>query len=95
MQSVYSEMVESVGYDSDTGEMTVAFIKGRGVRVREACQEEVALDLANAASVGGMMNSTTSKEDTPSDRSVNSVAFKEMAVKIDHNVGSTPSVARR
>ena len=55
-QSVYSEMVESVGYDSDTGEMTVAFIKG-GEYVYEGVPEEVALDLANAASVGGMMNS--------------------------------------
>ena len=31
----------------------------------------------------------TSKEDTLSGESVNSVAFKEMAVKIDHNVHST------
>ena len=31
----------------------------------------------------------TSKEDTPTDVSVNSIAFKEMAIKIDHNANTT------
>ena len=55
-QSVYSEMVESVGYDPDTGELFVTFISGSEY-VYEGVPEEVALNLANAASVGGMMNS--------------------------------------
>ena len=55
-QSVFSEMVSEVSYDPDTQEMTVAFKSG-GEYIYDGVPEEVATQLANAASVGRMLNS--------------------------------------
>lgn len=56
MRPVYSTMVSEVGYDADTNELLVVFRNGR-MCAYEGVTEEKALDLANAPSVGNMLNS--------------------------------------
>ncbi len=53
---VYSDMVESVGYNDETSELIVAWKKGK-VSIYSGVPEELAVQLANAPSVGQMMNS--------------------------------------
>lgn len=55
-QSVFSSNVESVGYDTNTNEMTVTWKSGK-VSAYSGVPEEVALQVANAPSVGSMINS--------------------------------------
>ena len=50
-RSVYSSMVESIGYDPETQEMTISWAKG-GTSVYSDVPEHVANNAANAPSVG-------------------------------------------
>ena len=54
-QSVFSSNVESVGYDDNTGEMTVTWKSGR-VSAYAGVSEELAQQIANAPSVGQAIN---------------------------------------
>ena len=55
-QSVFSSNIESVGYDDNTNEMTVAWKFGK-VSAYAGVPEELALQIANAPSVGSAINS--------------------------------------
>ena len=55
-QSVYSSMVQSISYDSDSQTLTVTFNNGKSYAY-SGVPEETATDAANAASVGEFMNS--------------------------------------
>lgn len=55
-QPVFSSMVQSVGYDSDARTLLVTWKSGR-VSAYEGVSEETAQQLANAPSVGTMINS--------------------------------------
>ncbi len=55
-QNVYSSMVQSVGYDADSSDLLITWKNGRR-SAYSGVPEEVAVSLANAASVGEMMNS--------------------------------------
>lgn len=55
-QSVFSSNVESVGFDDNTNEMTVTWKSGR-VSAYTGVTEDLALQVANAPSVGGALNS--------------------------------------
>ena len=50
-KSVFSSHVDTVGYDSDRNEMTVTWKNGR-VSVYAGVDEDTALQVANAPSVG-------------------------------------------
>ena len=54
-QSVFSSNVESVGYDDNTGEMTVTWKSGR-VSAYAGVSEGLAQQIANAPSVGQAIN---------------------------------------
>ena len=54
-QSVYSSNVSSVGYDAETKEMYVTWSKGK-TSVYSGVPEAIALDTANAPSVGSFLN---------------------------------------
>lgn len=56
-QNVYSSMVSSVGYDDETQELLVTWAKSRRVSAYRGVPEDKALELANAPSVGQMINS--------------------------------------
>lgn len=49
-------MVSEVGYDDQTQEMTVTWAKSRKVSAYRGVPEELALQVANAPSVGSMVN---------------------------------------
>lgn len=55
-QAVFSSNVQSVGYDEDKQELLVTWNSGR-VSAYAGVPEETAVRLANAPSVGQMMNS--------------------------------------
>ena len=55
-QNVYSSNVSSVGYDAEKQEMYVTWIRGK-TSIYSGVPEAVALDTANAPSVGSMLNS--------------------------------------
>jgi KTSC domain len=55
-KNVFSTMVQEIGYDSDKEEMTVVWNNGRQ-SAYSGVPEDVALDVAHAASVGAAMNS--------------------------------------
>ena len=55
-QSVFSSNVAEIGYDSDTNDLVVTWKSGR-VSAYAGVPEELATQLANAPSVGGMINS--------------------------------------
>lgn len=55
-QSVYSTMVSEIGYDTETQELIVTWAKGGKVTVYKGVPEELAKELANAPSVGQMIN---------------------------------------
>ena len=55
-QNVFSTMVQSIGYDSETEEMTVVWKNGRR-SAYSGVPEDVATSAANAASVGQFINS--------------------------------------
>jgi hypothetical protein len=55
-KAVYSSMVQSISYDSDSQIMTVTFNTGKSYAYL-GVPEDVAGDAANAASVGDYMNS--------------------------------------
>jgi KTSC domain len=55
-QSVFSSVVSEVGYDSDTGELLVTWSKSGKVSAYQGVPEDVAQRLANAPSVGQMIN---------------------------------------
>lgn len=54
---VFSEMVSEVGYDSDTQELLITWAKSGRRSAYQDVPEDVAESLANASSVGQMMNS--------------------------------------
>ena len=58
-KDVLSSMVSKVGYNVETQELYVWWTKNRKHQrsIYSGVPEQVALDLANAASVGGMLNS--------------------------------------
>jgi hypothetical protein len=55
-QSVFSSMVSEVGYDSDSNELVITWAKSGKVSAYQGVPEDVALRLANAPSVGQMIN---------------------------------------
>jgi hypothetical protein len=55
-QAVYSSNVSEVAYDSDTNELLVTWVKSGKVSAYQGVPEDVALKLANAPSVGQMIN---------------------------------------
>jgi len=55
-QSVFSSVVSEVGYDSDSGELLVTWSKSGKVSAYQGVPEDVAQRLANAPSVGQMIN---------------------------------------
>lgn len=55
-QQVYSSNVEEIGFDDNTGEMTVRWKSGK-VSAYAGVPEELAQQVANAPSVGAMLNS--------------------------------------
>jgi hypothetical protein len=55
-QSVFSSMVSEVGYDSDSNELIVTWLKSGKVSAYQGVPEDVALRLANSPSVGQMIN---------------------------------------
>ena len=55
-KNVFSSMVQSVSYDSDTQTMIITFNNGKSYAYADV-PEDVAGDLSNAASVGEFMNS--------------------------------------
>lgn len=54
-QSVFSSNVESIGFDSNTEELLVTWKSGK-VSAYASVPEEVALQCANAPSVGSFLN---------------------------------------
>jgi hypothetical protein len=54
-RDVYSSMVSSVGWDSDTNEILVRWAKSGKVSAYGGFDEAKALELANAPSVGQMV----------------------------------------
>lgn len=54
-KAVFSSHVQSVGYDDKTGEMTVTYQNGQ-TYAYQGVAEETAAALANAPSVGQMLN---------------------------------------
>ena len=55
-QSVFSSNVESVGYDDNTGELIIKWNNGK-TSSYAGVPEALALQVANAPSVGSMINS--------------------------------------
>ena len=55
-QSVFSSNVSEVGYDSDTGELLVTWAKSGKQSAYQGVPEDVAVKLANAPSVGHMLD---------------------------------------
>lgn len=55
-KSVYSSHIDSIGYDSDKNELIVTWTNGR-ISAYEGVDEEAALQVANAPSVGQMLHS--------------------------------------
>lgn len=54
---VFSSNVNEIGYREEAKEMTVAWAKGGKVSVYSGVPEELALQVANAPSVGSILNS--------------------------------------
>jgi hypothetical protein len=54
-RSVYSSMAQSIGYDADREEMIVTWKNGRQ-SAYSGVPEDVAMNAANAASVGEFLN---------------------------------------
>ena len=54
-RSVYSSNVQEVGYDPDTKELLITWTKGKQ-SIYSGVPEELAEQLANAPSVGSMLN---------------------------------------
>ena len=55
-KSVYSSNVSEVAYDEETKELTITWTRGKR-SIYSGVPEELAIDLSNAPSVGGMLNS--------------------------------------
>jgi hypothetical protein len=55
-KAVYSSMVQSIAYDSDSNVMVVTFNSGKSYAYANV-PEDVAMDASNAASVGEFINS--------------------------------------
>jgi hypothetical protein len=55
-QFVFSSVVSEVGYDSDTGELLITWSRSGKVSAYQGVPEDVAQRLANAPSVGQMIN---------------------------------------
>jgi KTSC domain len=55
-QSVFSSMASEIAYDSDSNELLVTWAKSGKVSAYQGVPEDVALRLANAPSVGQMIN---------------------------------------
>lgn len=55
-QNVYSEMASSIGYDDTTQDLLVTWKKSGKVSAYSGVPEELALQVANAPSVGRMLD---------------------------------------
>lgn len=55
-KDVYSSMVQTVGYDEEKQEMTIAWAKGGKSSIYSGVPEDVAVRLANTESVGTMIH---------------------------------------
>lgn len=56
-QNVYSSMVSQVGYDSESHELSITWARGKTRQtIYAGVPEELAVQLANAPSVGTMIN---------------------------------------
>jgi hypothetical protein len=55
-KDVYSSNVSTVGYDTDTKELSITWTKGKR-SIYSGVPEELAEQLVNAPSVGSMLNS--------------------------------------
>jgi len=55
-KEVYSTNVQAIGYDEETQDLYVIWLKGKR-SIYSGVPEDVAVQLANAPSVGAMMNS--------------------------------------
>ena len=55
-KDVYSSQVAKVGYDAETKELYITWVKGKR-SIYAGVPEQLAIDLSNAPSVGSMMNS--------------------------------------
>lgn len=55
-KDVYSSNVSKVGYDSEKKELIITWVRGKR-SIYSGVPEELAVDLANAPSVGSMLNS--------------------------------------
>ena len=56
-KTVYSSMASEVGWDSDTNEILITWVRSGRKSAYAGGDEGLALELANAPSVGGMINS--------------------------------------
>ena len=56
-KSVFSSNVQSIGYDDETQDLLVTWNNGR-VSAYSGVSEELAVEVSQAPSVGGMLNST-------------------------------------
>jgi hypothetical protein len=56
-QSVFSSNVSEIGYDSDSGELLVTWVKSGKTSAYQGVPEAKALEGANAPSVGQWVNS--------------------------------------
>lgn len=54
-KDVYSSNVSSIGYDEEKKEMYVTWTRGKR-SIYSGVPEQLAIDVANAASVGSMLN---------------------------------------
>lgn len=54
-KAVYSSNVSTVGYDAETKELYITWTRGKR-SIYSGVPEELAVDLSNAPSVGGMLN---------------------------------------
>lgn len=54
---VFSSNISEVGYDTDSGEMSVTFVKSGKTAVYRSVPESLADELSRAPSVGSMFNS--------------------------------------
>lgn len=56
MRSVYSSMVNTIGWDPDTGDLIVTWARGGKTSRYSGVPEAVAVSVMNSASVGSAIN---------------------------------------
>ena len=65
MRPVFSSMVSEVGWDSDTSELLVTWAKSGRTSAYSGFDEGKAMELANAPSVGQMVNAEIKSSGKP------------------------------